>query len=1163
MLNTLYNYDTNILNIHYVKQSKITKTVAFQNNKIKPSKNNKKKKDDNILDILDESNDIIYNISIYPIDTIADLKKKISIIFNVEWYKITLYWYENNTTKTSYNIYVDDKLYTISFDNITEIDSYLYNNKNDIHIASTDEILIVNYFIMSGIKDIYFIYIDDHININNLVSNKLNLDYIYYNFIIKFFPMFTYDLFYDYVFYNSNFLSKYRELININSNLTHYNNIYTILNKKSNPDYDQSFKYKKIIFRFNNIIKTKNNVNIRNIFDMLHINDFNIIKMMFFVNNKLYKKENKYDDTKLFSSEITYNALTIYIKNKYNETKPIFFKIFIKGEIEIIINISEHYNVSMDDIIEYLQKEINPILESLNKNKSIYNIFSAINNISKSYVKWNQNCNVKCTIIQKIKDLRFNNINNFNKLIESLSNYNNIFNKITKDENDIIKFYMHSGVDMFNVDIYHNFYPDKPNYYSIYSSTKDMANWKEKYTGLLIKFIYNMNYLEIYLKNINYNDIKNILFLLNSIIFNIDTKNVKHIESNKNKQLKKLKTVDPVMFSFEHSKESNRKYSKICQKPFHPIIYTKDELKNLSNDVKKKLVEFINATTKEKVYYECNSKKAPYLGFIVNEHPNDYCIPCCRVKEQSNKDNYNSCIKDYKYTKKTDKTEQYIESYILKNIESNRLSELPSVLQIIFNKSFPNKYINTKPFYIYGIQGILNIINFCNNCNASEIDSMHKHKINLFIFNKQGELDTEYYFKYPNFILIYFDDLYYYPIINSLDVKIYNESNDIIKFFIKIFKKNESISNSSFFHFEYIDKHFKILKIFVNNKNFIYGVYVNMNSYDIYIPVIYYYNITEYKSEKFISNSIINIIHEKNVIKFLEKHNFDENISKYMYSNILKKYIGLLVEFNSYTLTFLFKPETHDVIVFDVDSVDIVTIYYPIHFLSEKIMNDDYSITLNEFSLDYFEIYYKNLYKLILHEISFYFYSNHNIKIRDEIFDIIDDNNTLNVIFVSLQAIIPDDYNDVIILINEHYKINNGKLTKNKESFESFIKALNHTKFVFDDDLKYEYIKNASFTDVDKLFDRLFVFKPMNQIKIKHNIKNILMPCKMMNNEYCDKNKLIIPSEYRNKFITLFYTDIKNPFKNINLLNNIISVDDHEQFTINLNEKITIEPFTL
>ena len=105
--------------------------------------------------------------------------------------------------------------------------------------------------------------------------------------------------------------------------------------------------------------------------------------MVFVLNNKMYKKENKFDeDIKKYKSEINYNTLTIFIKNQYNvPNKPMFLKILKNGNIEIVISISEQYDVTMDEIIKYIQKEINPILELLDKHKFIFNIFSSINNI--------------------------------------------------------------------------------------------------------------------------------------------------------------------------------------------------------------------------------------------------------------------------------------------------------------------------------------------------------------------------------------------------------------------------------------------------------------------------------------------------------------------------------------------------------------------------------------------------------------------------------------------------------------------------------------------------------------------------------------------------------------------------------------------------------------
>ena len=103
-----------------------------------------------------------------------------------------------------------------------------------------------------------------------------------------------------------------------------------------------------------------------------------------------------------------------------------------------------------------------------------------------------------------------------------------------------------------------------------------MNQWREKFPGLITKLIYNMNTLEINIKLINYNDIENILYLLKALKHNtqIPKTVIKNtIKNSKDKKLKKLKNIDSNMFLFNNSNQSNKKYSKICQRPFHPLIY--------------------------------------------------------------------------------------------------------------------------------------------------------------------------------------------------------------------------------------------------------------------------------------------------------------------------------------------------------------------------------------------------------------------------------------------------------------------------------------------------------------------------------------------------------------------------------------------------------------
>jgi hypothetical protein len=848
------------------------------------------------------------------------------------------------------------------------------------------------------------------------------------------------------------------------------------------------------------------------------------------------------------------------------------------------MSISEQYEkLLIDEILSYIIQIANPILSILNKNKFLFNVHNNIKLIQKDLIINNYNTNIKCTVIQKIYNNKFVDVYDFNHIMTYIQKYSNLYNDIIKDEDGNITFHIHSGLSTFKEDNYHNFYPNRPNYYSIYTNPEQYKEWKQRYMGPVVILSQNISFLKITIKGIGYIDIYNHLYLFNSIIQNIDIKNTKKTNvNNTDKRVKTLKMHDPVMYSFEQAVESKHKYSKICQKPFHPIIYTEDKIKDLSSEVKKKLVPFINATTKQTVYYYCDSKKAPYLGFIVNEHPGDYCIPCCRVKEQENKEHHSQCLKDYTYKTSNVKLDKYVNTYILKSIVSNRLSELPINLNIIFNKAFLKKYSSQKqtqnnntnannigqsPFYIYGIQGLLNCVNFTNNLNLEDINLIHKYKINILIFNQLGNMDYTYFFNYDTTTLVY-NNIYYYPIVNSLSVKKYNIDDSIIKFFISIIKKQNNSMNNMVFHFDNIAKNFDIKLIYVNNKNYIYGVLITFQKQDIYIPVLYYFNITSYKTATSIYNSVLLSTTEELILLFLHKHNHANHIKTYIYSKVLNKYIGLIVNVKSNNtntntdLVFLFNPIPENKISYkNINNINVKYIFYPIHYLSNKIMNMEYSINLEEFSLNNFNIYYKNLYQLIIQEISYYFYLYKNKEVREEILKLINSNINNSDLTVQLNKY-EDDFNNLIVLIHNNFTIKNDKLILNNENMENFKEQLYDTNFQFDENLKYIFLSKANFTDISKLFDSLFSFIPLKDIQIKKKIKNILMSCKIdPHNDYCNRSKLIIPMEYKNKFINLFYYDIKNTFVNLNLLNNILYIEDFNQFDLNLNEIVYIEQY--
>jgi len=163
-------------------------------------------------------------------------------------------------------------------------------------------------------------------------------------------------------------------------------------------------------------------------------------------------------------------------------------------------------------------------------------------------------------------------------------------------------------------------------------------------------------------------------------------------------KLKKLKEIDPNLYNLRKF-GSEKVYSILCQNPRQPVIYTEDELADMSATDKKKLVKYWNFTLNREAYYNCPSRKYPHFSFITGLHPKHYCLPCCGKsdvtpntkkaeivsvcfnKKQINIDEF---LKSGEHT--SDNTFKHIVTYG-KDMEPGRLSYLPqsAITKLFYN----------------------------------------------------------------------------------------------------------------------------------------------------------------------------------------------------------------------------------------------------------------------------------------------------------------------------------------------------------------------------------------------------------------------------------------------------------------------------------------------
>ena len=159
-------------------------------------------------------------------------------------------------------------------------------------------------------------------------------------------------------------------------------------------------------------------------------------------------------------------------------------------------------------------------------------------------------------------------------------------------------------------------------------------------------------------------------------------------ERIKRKTLTDNKHQDPELYNSKKLYKTDFIYSRICQKPYQPIILSMEEYNDpnyLNKEQKSRAVKFWNFTNQIPVYYLSINPKYKYIKFTTNKHPKKYCIPCSKktpiVKNKNDLKRimHETCLKDHVWTQEkktiTEKS-RYIMSYG-KDIEVNRLSRLP------------------------------------------------------------------------------------------------------------------------------------------------------------------------------------------------------------------------------------------------------------------------------------------------------------------------------------------------------------------------------------------------------------------------------------------------------------------------------------------------------
>lgn len=691
-------------------------------------------------------------IHITPVDDILDLKYKIYAAIGVPIYRQHLWFkYLDRSYPLNYILSIHKQIENIDIERLAgfyagtdkslesvegvPIEIQYYNNKDFIHVSARDNFDILrNIYNKYSTNEFFLVDLNDLIKPNDIYTklhkDKYQIELIYYGFIVLYWPMITFAVFQDYLKNERSIREVYPELLpdrhSLNSKLEAEDHITA----ESYESLDDKHITKRIFSSITNTTVSIDNYNqdvdvvlsLRNLFDVLELNDtVTFCKANLLHDNKNVVLRKSYMNEREPKDIQPLNSVMIKIKTAADTNENMRIILFKNGNYVVKTDWREENHMDFKAVIKAVSGKINPIIKMINHygEKIKYHKVPLVE-ISKDNAVFTETA-MSFYYDDDTTDAKFNVLKNI------LADFRKAGIIISK-ENVALGFEYFFSKGMYKYDssrIEKAIAID--NYYEFLSNGVVQQKWNTIFGRTRLFQVINISSkLKITISGIR-DDIEMDIFLMYLkgmlSIYNRNTAHIKVIsnetmQTKTKKALKNLKVQDPLLYDFKKIYKSNVIYSKICQKPYQPVILNDDEYSQLPKDRKSKALRYWNFTKQKPVWYSCPNIKYPYVKFIVKQHPKDFCIPCCKkiaMNENVNKKKqeiHGTCMKDHAYTgEKVNLTKgsHYIASYG-KNIEPGRISRLPEhTLEPLFFDTYSpeggidQECVTADGYYIFGV----------------------------------------------------------------------------------------------------------------------------------------------------------------------------------------------------------------------------------------------------------------------------------------------------------------------------------------------------------------------------------------------------------------------------------------------------------------------------
>jgi hypothetical protein len=970
-------------------------------------------------------------LSVYPEDKVLEFKKKIYVISNIPIFRQHIWYvYQGRTFPLSYSIFQNDSLLYINvqdmlnkYNNVDDksdanvsnkqlienipVSTKYYQIKNDLKIVTNDTFSILDeYYHKYGITEYNLLDLDDFIKpskktLLGLVSDRYQLELIYYSFIVIYWPMLSISAFSEYMKSEDNIPKFYPDL---QQSIQELSQIYKLEKKImdtkadliTNPKNRDKLKSirgsitNSIVYALISVLKYQNSKDtilfIRNLFDKFPLSDSIVSSKCYVMHNgKKITLSKTYKNYPHIKEPLDLDSIIFRIKISSDNIKTIGLTFYKNGNYVIKSTWRDEDHYDFDDIFTIIYDITKPIIEKIN----LMGYYTLAN---KKLIPLMTKTNSKFTEIGM--SMFYNKTmtdDQFNLLKNIMGDYRKA--GIVRDkllEKTTSEYYFSKGMYQFQsnriervitINNYYDFLTDgiiKHKWFTVFEKTR-ITKLHHRFSDIKIEII-GIKENEFF---IFYNFIMTLFHIYNNQLNASEGKSHKHdklsIQKINERKLKKtlrnLKEQDPVLYNFKKYYKTENVYSKICQKPYQPLLLNTLEYGQLTPDKKKNAIKYWNFTSNKDAYYVCPNPKFPYIKFIIKRHPKDYCIPCCKKMQilegvqDAKHAIYNMCMKDHKYTReeRTITTgSRYIMSYG-KDVEPGRLSRLPEdSLEPLFYETYSIKdtgvdaeCIKPDGYYLYGIDqnindtknvGILNILIHATETTLTEFISnvikLVKTSPTKFTILLNGKISN--YFKNindftsmiheifltPNIIESYSNEIPWGEIFMSLSylflniniIQFTHDKTDTIKLILPSYISNkEQFMSPEFKHIIIFNKSKKLFPIYLLNTDVFFKV-------KMFTKKIFNYS----------DSSII-------IISRLVESHFNEQIKKKIIENINLSIINKFIKSSDYTINKLFISSSNMCYYIHIKSKAGQNIYIPIE-LSFHLESGNTEVTYNLFS---------------------------------------------------------------------------------------------------------------------------------------------------------------------------------------------------------------------